>query len=76
MANTSPNADRNVQQSLSFEEGLCEYAKQKISKFISVNWYVETLNVTPASYWKSSGLIFAQRRANLNEAIHGLTQFL
>jgi len=50
MANTSPNGDRNVKHNVSFEEGLCEYAKQEISKFISVNWYVETLTVTSVSY--------------------------
>jgi hypothetical protein len=76
MTNTSPNGDRNVEHKLSFEEGLCEYAKQKICKFISVNLYVETMNVTPASHLKSSGLIFAQRRATLNEGIHGFTQSL
>jgi len=50
MANTSPNANRNVEHNVCFEEGLCEYAKQKMSKFMSVNWYVETLNINSASY--------------------------
>jgi len=50
MANTSPNGDRNVKHSVSFEEGLWDYAKQKISEFISVNWYVQTRHLTPASY--------------------------
>lgn len=52
MANTTPNGDRNVEHNVSFEEGLCEYAVQEISKFMSVNWYVATLNVTSASYRK------------------------
>jgi hypothetical protein len=65
--NTSPSGHRNVEHNLSFEEVLCEYAKQKISKCIFVIWFMETLNVTPVSYLKSSSLMFVHRGATYSE---------
>jgi hypothetical protein len=74
MANTTPNGDRNVEHNVSFEEGLCDYAVQKISKRIYIHIYCNIKILLPAENFQFD--IFSQRLANLNEGIHGFLQSL